>query len=281
MYLLFQHWNSHEAVFSSTFSFPWFAFLLVSILMPLNWFLEVQKWRMLRQLDWKRAWGDVLAGQGLAMVSPNRIGDGVARVSRAPNEERIAAGSSFALGSASQFLITLIAGSFALSCLPKLPLLQGFDSFLVVLAGTSSLALLLLFFFPGLLSICLPESKFGTIAQHSFSLRIWLLLLSFARYAIFSSQFAILVVALSPELLLLKVYACIGVTYLISSMVPATVLGELGVRESSAVIAFSTLGNPGSALAAVALLWVINLGIPSLAGAIYISRRTLFREARL
>lgn len=280
LYVLYQRWSGNEWVFPGELSFPWTAFLLVLFLMPLNWFLEVQKWQMLRQSGWKNALGDVLAGQGLALFSPNRIGDGIARISRAPREERVAAGSGFALSSASQFLITLAAGACALGFLPDLPLLRGFDQALVILAAGVSLALMLLFLFPGSVAARLPESKFSAVLHYGFSLRMRLLLLSFARYAVFSSQFAILVVALWPEASLAEVYAGIAVTYLISTLVPATVLGELGVRESAAVIAFSAFGHPEPALVAVALLWLVNLGIPSLAGALYIGKRAIFREAR-
>ena len=57
--------------------------------------------------------------------------------------------------------------------------------------------------------------------------------------------------------------------YLISAIIPTFVLGELGVRESAALLVMIPLGGDEMGIfAATFFLWLVNLLLPSAIGAI-------------
>jgi hypothetical protein len=102
------------------------------------------------------------------------------------------------------------------------------------------------------------------------SLRQWTLTLglSLLRYAVFTAQYVLLLVACGAVSgSVLDILAGIGLVFLFKSVVPTVVLTELGVRESLALWLLGGLGLwvPG-VLAATSALFVLNILLPGFAG---------------
>lgn len=84
------------------------------LLMPLNWALEVAKWRCLITHVWPlsrwQSWRAVLAGVSVSILTPNRIGEYGGRLLFAPAEQRIAVVLSTVAGSVAQWGAFLLCG---------------------------------------------------------------------------------------------------------------------------------------------------------------------------
>lgn len=84
-------WSRLRAAWSVAGHYWWFIAAL--LLMPLNWFLEIAKWRQLLKHSWAISWGAatraVLAGISMSLTTPNRIGEYGGRALVAPAEQAI------------------------------------------------------------------------------------------------------------------------------------------------------------------------------------------------
>ena len=246
------------------------------LLMPLNWMLESRKWRLLnfnflslRKVDSLKA---VLAGTYLSLFTPNRIGDMAGRVFLTPPAARKKAATASFYGSVSQLTITILLGSIAAFFIFAEG--GGFEATLFALLLVTIAALVIVYFnlekiSKKLFSI-LPkkwnvEKSFHTSFDKPVAAKT--LLLSFLRYAVFATQFVILLTAFGVELSFAKLYTGIAVIYLVSAVVPTALLGELGIRESVAIFVFGFWTNePAGIFAATFALWAINLVVPAIVG---------------
>ena len=83
----------------------------------------------------------------------------------------------------------------------------------------------------------------------------------------FATQFYLLIRFFGVELGYATVFLKITLFYLITSIIPMTFWGEIGIKESVAVWVFSGLiYNSLIIIGVTLLLWLINLIIPALAG---------------
>ncbi|HYE95694.1 MAG TPA: lysylphosphatidylglycerol synthase transmembrane domain-containing protein [Rubricoccaceae bacterium] len=91
--------------------------------------------------------------------------------------------------------------------------------------------------------------------------------LSALRYAVFSTQFVLLVRALDPATSWAAIYAGVALVFFAKSALPSFTLGDLGVREGTAVYFLGAFGvAEAAALNASLGLFVVNLLLPALAG---------------
>jgi uncharacterized membrane protein YbhN (UPF0104 family) len=107
-----------------------------------------------------------------------------------------------------------------------------------------------------------------------------MLLLSVLFYFTFLIQFFLLLSAFGP-VNLFSALAGISTIMLIKTIVPPVTLGELGIREGTAVLVLSPIGVlAAAALSASLLLFVVNLLIPALIG-LPLLLRTRLTSARI
>lgn len=258
-------------------------FAAVCALMLVNWGLESRKWRILvgdvEPITRWRAFLATLAGTPIGLITPNRVGEFVGRVLFLAPEHRIAASFATAVGSIAQFVVTVVAG---LAGLILLLINAGQDSLSpaasawVGLCALVAGATLLLYFNPDLLRAAIArtpvikrwEGHAAVLERFGDRLLMRVLLISGARYAVFSAQFALLLLVLA-DVPMLDALRSIPAVFLVSTLIPTVMLTELGVRGSVAV-ALISLGpghDQGVFLASTAL-WLINLGLPALFGGI-------------
>jgi hypothetical protein len=247
-------------------------FIPVLFLMLVNWLLESRKWQLLtadfHSISLKKAFLSVLSGVATALFTPNRIGDFIGRLSHMPKQHRGKAMLSSFYGSFSQWLLTIIMGWIAWIQLGD----QFVNSFKVYLAISTlyfSMIVLLLVLFLSKRKGLKYFAKFDILKHNppTLSVRFKLISLSLFRYLIFTAQFYLLLRLLGLDLSYTLVLSKLGLFYLLTSMVPSTFWGEIGIKESVAVWVFSGLIiNSLVIVCATLLLWTINLLIPALAG---------------
>jgi uncharacterized membrane protein len=95
------------------------------------------------------------------------------------------------------------------------------------------------------------------------------LLMSLARYLVFTGQFVLLLVMFADGPKLMDAILAVPVILLVSTLIPTVLLTELGVRGS---VALAVLVPAGAAEATILIstftIWLINLMLPALAGSI-------------
>ena len=261
---------------------PWWILVLI-LAMPANWLLEAWKWHrlLLRNAAFKDSFREVLIGASWAFITPNRAGDVVARVALLPKGSRAQGARAFMTGAFAQMWITTFAGTCAwwmvylnepesLFQLSKWTF--GIGALLVALT-LLGLCFYLLWRWPRMWSRFASASTDLQSEPLSLKLRIETLLLSFLRFGVFSGQFFAALTAWGISISGIKAWY-IPLVYLGNMIIPSAALSEMGSREALTLALFQPEASHWWATAiAVFSIWVINLGVPALAGGILSLRR--------
>jgi uncharacterized membrane protein YbhN (UPF0104 family) len=281
--------------------------LLIFSLMLANWSIEAFKWKYLigkvEEISFFKSFQAVLTGISISSFIPNRVGEYFGRVFILKTASRIEGILITVVGSISQLLITVLAGSFALLIfIPRHLAGAGFHygylyHSLIMLVMTLDFILVALFFKLSFLSTLkerLLQKRLKRLRKffrvfafyHNREMAV-VMLLSFSRYLVFSTQFYLLLVLFNVRISYFNALILIAIIYLIMAIIPTIALTELGIRGSVALYIFGLyfgqiLPLSGSinlgVFAASTLLWMINLGIPALVGTIFVFRLQFFRK---
>jgi len=263
-----------------------FPFVLLTLLMPLNWLLEAFKWKVALQgiqtISIWTAFRATLSGVSFSVLLPNRVGEYLGRVLYLSAEKRATAVAVTIVASMSQLVWTLFFGFLAIIYLyPFLSTTLYFPSYFYYLTGGVLflfLGLLLLLFFristvSNQLAIIFNHPRFtswmkGPQQFTRFQL-LRLLGLSLLRYFIFLFQYGAALTAFMVLLNPLEWIASICFTFLVLSVAPNFAVAELGVRGlvSVWVLGFFTTNKAGVLLATCSV-WFVNLMIPAAMGAL-------------
>ncbi len=276
------------------------------LLMVINWGIESVKWRMLirqsEEISIGKAYQAVLGGLAVSVFTPNRVGEFIGRVFILQKTDPVKAILLTLVGSFSQLLVTVVAGTAAyVFFAPKYLSLMLFDSTWLVSGISIAMALLSLFmifiFFniPVLhrISILLPEkyserikNSIDAIAGCSKQLLLKTVLLSALRYLVFSTQFFLAIRLMGLQFTAPECLLAIPVLYLMLMAIPTVALTEIGVRGSVSVFIFGLMagarGLDSSGMLAIisasTLIWFLNIAVPSLAGVLVVFRLKFFRR---
>ncbi len=264
---------------------------LVTFLMLMNWLLEAVKWKYLTKLLekmslWKAIEG-VFCGLTMAIITPNRIGEYGGRILYLPPRKRIHGIFAMAVGSFAQNTVTNVVGT--LSLLYFIYTYQHFDyrlSLGITVAGTVFITVFLLFYFRiRWLVFLLDKIKFltkyhrffGIMAKYSFRQLAYVMLISVARFIVFSSQYYILIHILLPDLKLIPVMLMVFNLFFIQSAIPSLDLLDVGVRNFIATYLFGFITTQSVAImACVSCIWLINLIIPAVLGSAFVLKLNFF-----
>ena len=272
-------WKSEGLPETFEWSTGWF--LLVLVLMGLNWLLEAFRWKKLVQdiqnISILQSLKAVLSGIAIGLLTPKRIGDVGGRCMMMKPENRYQGLMVFGLGSLLQSGVTLLFGILSLlMILPGGKLIPEQKTTFLALA--TSLGIILFFLItklPSIKSLLLkipwihPENRtleYLDRQKSSHLMRIFAL--GMIRYLVFATQFVLLLNLFGNNIALLHAYIAIGMMYFLITFIPVSSLAELGIRGSIAAFTFSffTPHTEGAILAASGL-WIINLALPAMAGA--------------
>jgi Lysylphosphatidylglycerol synthase TM region len=263
-------------------------FAAVVALMPLNWYLEMLKWRPLlaryEDLSAWRAFQAVIAGISVSLFTPNRVGEFGGRMLFVRRANQWKSAVINWVGNFCQFMILLTGGTAGL-----LWFMERFldpDPWIArvfVWVALLSLSLLYLIFFN--IRFLLPAARRIPVLQKlrpylrdvqilaDFRRRELLLILALSalRYGVYSTQYLLLLYFFGINTGILEGYGGIAAIFLMQSTLPLPPVAGLLARGNLAVYVWSFFGgNEAGSLAATFILWIINLILPSLFGTFFL-----------
>lgn len=247
------------------------------VLMLINWSIESIKWKLLikqiETISFLKSLRAVLTGLTLSLYSPNRSGEFVGRVMHLQPNQRVKGSLLTFIGGICQLIITLQAGLIGL-LFYQTSLNQTTTIAIVATILTLSFFLLyksplLLYKFRTLQFINKYAERFIVLRDFSIHKLIKIYLLSVLRYTVFACQFYLLLKLCNVNLETSLLCISIAISFMLTTIIPSIALGELGIRGSVNLYLFSPNHlYDTQVLIASFLLWLINLAIPALIGAI-------------
>lgn len=264
--------------------------LLVLFLMVFsffNWCAEAVKWKWMMSktihMNFRQSLKAVLAGLAVGFITPARTGDVVGRWINVSNEKKSSALAVFFYSSVFQTMVTLFTGTVAFVFLLMIygspnPTYKNAEFPILITAGIMTI---LVFYLA--LSATVHKKTSGWkwfrnrnwLEQVNYPLKEKLnfLLISFIRYVFFMIQFVVVLYVFDVHDDIYYLIFSVAVIYLISFFLPSVIAGKLGVREAVAVLVLSgTTDSDLQIVTASLVIWIFNLAIPALTGAVIIYR---------
>lgn len=278
--------------------------LIVALLMILNWVIETFKWKFLirkiENVNFFKALVAVLSGITVSIFTPNRIGEYAGRVFILDKADRWEGVLITMLGSMSQLLVTIVAGSIGFVfftyeyidlSIKSEYLIYG----LVLICAILIFTLILLFYNVSFLTRAINKlpgklKKLRHYGKIFSDYRKWelslVILLSLTRYLVFMTQFFLLLNVFEATIPYGEAIMMISLIYLVMAAIPTIALTELGIRGSVALYfigLYFESHNPSAQndlgiFTASSVLWLINLAIPAILGAIFVFKLKFFRK---
>ena len=260
------------------FSFSNIMILLIFTI--LNWYFEIKKWQTLsshvRENSFKVATRESLASFTAAIFTPSRIGEYGAKClyyTRAAWRKVIFLNF---LGNMSQLFATYffgIAGLLFLITSLDLPL-PVFNAILVVglLVAPFILYIVMKKFRIRLkgYSVKRLEESFFKVSE---AIRWKTLLFASLRYLIFTHQFYFLLLQFQVEVSYPLLISAVFSTFILASIIPTMIIFDAFIKGGFAVWIFGFLQVPQIIVLSIVLtVWILNFGLPGLAGSYYVLR---------
>ncbi len=261
-----------------------FLLIFVLILMFFNWLTEALKWKLMidriEKISLFRSLEAVCSGLTISIFTPNRIGEYAGRVFHLEKANKIQATLITVIENISQLLATLLIGSIAsiyyFSVYAELSFSLSF-LFIAILLSVSFISLLGFFNIRFLENALMRikylrkwQSIFHVLSEYTTSELLRVFSLAVLRYFIFVLQFYLLIRIYGGGIAFVPAVIMIAMTYLVITIVPSITLVEFGIRGAAAAYFFSAITiDILPVLNAVFSLWLINLAIPALVGAVF------------
>lgn len=255
--------------------------IFVFVLMLLNWFIEILKWKILvgkiRKISWLKAIKGILFGITFSLFTPNRIGEFGGRV-LAFRTNRMPAFVATLVGSYSQIVMNLSLGSTALML--YLLWFSEMDFFIKAVFG--------FFYFLLIVSISIIyynlelvngfllkipflnklKSHFEIIKSYDNATLFKLQLLSGMRYLIYSIQYLMLIHFFGVKIGNLDGLILVSCIFFVQTILPSLAILDIALRSAIAIFFLENFTNSALGVGIATFgLWVINLIIPGILGA--------------
>jgi hypothetical protein len=263
-------------------------FILAVCLMPINWGLEAIKWKYLirktESISFLMSLKSVLSGVCISIFTPNRVGEFAGKVFYLKTSEKAKATIASFIGSSLQLLVTIFAGSLAILFYYKrhkttllFKEIINFNHLYLSISIVLFIIVLALVVYQKTLFIPLELKE--KIMQFERKELYSVFFLSAIRYLIFSCQYYLVLLMFNIDIGFLNSFILIALTFLVSAVIPTFALTEIVVRSASSIYFFSMATSNSNAIASSSItLWVINLAIPALIGAMFIWQINFFNE---
>ncbi len=281
--------------------------LIVVVMMLLNWSLETLKWQYLikkiEKVSFFRAFSAVWAGLTIGSFTPNRTGEYFGRVFILEKANRWEGTFITFTGSISQLLVTLLVGtvSFLIFIISENPAMNlpanPLYLILAIAAIVATVFVALLYFRISWLKTFIRKlvpkkyelfrSHLEVFSYYSVKDMMTVLAFSFARYAVFTLQYFLLLRLCNIPIPFFEGVMLISCIFLIMTVIPTVALTELGVRGSVSIFILENYFSnntaifqsiASSAFISSGLIWMINLIIPALIGSIFVFRLKFLRK---
>jgi uncharacterized membrane protein YbhN (UPF0104 family) len=261
-------------------------YLIASVvLVVFNWLLESVKWKYLtkpfEELTLLSSVRSILSGLTISLFTPNRVGEFAGRIAGLLPRNRLSGTMATWIGSYSQIIAILFFGTLAALLLPLPNLWLNKHQLLIIIC----LAVILIVSLAGYLFIGKWIGSFRlkrfekltplvqTTKMYSKGLLTKVFMLSILRYLVYTTQYYLVLCFTGISIGILPAFCSIAFIYVVLTAIPTIALAELGIRGSVALAVLSPLvPYPVQILAATILIWIINLGVPSLIGAFSLYR---------
>lgn len=258
---------------------------VVVVMMLLNWALEVVKWkylsRRIEKISWWKATKSVFCGLTWAIFTPNRIGEYGGRVMLLRPENRASGAVAMGVGLFAQLVLTSVFGAlsiawFVSTYLPT-PIEVKFAVWL--LSGIYALTFVILYFNVHWVDYLVGKFKFLARIKPFFSILdqvttkelLDVLLLSLARFIIFTSQYIVLMLVILPDLPFMPMTFMIFILFFVQSAVPSLDIFDFSIRSFVASNLYSYITTQEIAvMAIVSCIWFVNLILPAIIGAFFV-----------
>jgi hypothetical protein len=268
---------------------------LLLLLMILNWLVESIKWKIavasVQPVSLFRAFKAVLAGVSVSLSLPNRIGEYLGRVLYLEPAQRVQAISVTVVASFSQLIVTILMGLFGLLLARPVILSRGGWSIqtwgiVVGLVALMVLLMLLLYFNISVLNRWLQKKLVATSSKWALLFKSWLaaldscdaailrvlLSLSILRYVVFLAQYLLAYQFFGILFDMYQLFIIVSLTFLTLAAVPTFAAPELALRGAVGIfIAKWFTQQAAEVVLALLLIWITNLILPALIGALLIT----------
>jgi len=274
----------------------WVILTIAICLMPVNWFLESKKWKLLvnnfQQFNIKQAAYSVLAGVSVAIMTPGRIGEYGGRLVGISQVNQPKAILANLISSLSQNIINVGVGLVAaLIFMQKfMPLQQSIFLSLMFISSIIIVVMLLIYFridlLHGILAY-LPDWKWIQKIRSSVSSfqdmdsasLFTILGISMLRYVTYLSQYVLLIVFFGVTDDIVASILGVATIFFLQSNLPLPPALSVLARGEMAIFLWSVFTtNILGIIAASFSLWIINLVVPAILGTIIISQATIFED---
>ncbi len=268
---LWAHFQFNLTVYSATL------LVFTLLLMPLNWHLEVVKWKVIirkhEPASTFKAYKSILSGITLGIVTPNQIGSLAGKAVYLDQLPKVKGAVATLLGDLAQTFAAVIIGSYGLLGLyfhmnptSDVNPVPAFILLTLINAGVAWLFLhihLLQRF--DRWKWLTPYIAIGT--DYSRSELTQLLILSGLRFLLFTSQYYVLLFVFGINLTPAEWAMSVLSIYTVISFAPSFIMIQLGIRGALALYFVGLFtGNTVGVLLSTYSLWIINLMIPGLIG---------------
>lgn len=295
---IFYHRNFEQIKneFLSNFNRPEFysLLILVVLLMFFNWALETVKWKWLIDrvefLPFIEAYKAIFCGVAFSLFTPNRVGEYGGRIFYLHNKNKLTGAIVTLVGSFCQVVVIIILGAFAFDMyMFKFKNWGSYLEWVIVFSSVFLCLMVLLAYFD--ISIVyfwfrwlykffrrfkwMEKIKSGvkSFSDYSFRDLVFLLLISFSRYAVFTFQYWVLLKMFGVDIPLFLGIVLIILIFFVQMIVPTFAIAELGVRGNIALFFLKDFSpNEIGIISAAFALWFINLILPSIIGGLLVFR---------
>lgn len=278
---------------------PSLSFLSIALaFMPLNWLLETLKWQSFFPSNSPlRFWtllAAVLAGQSVALITPNRMGDILGRLWIIPRSQHAWAIPATVGAAYCQFTALLLGGLIGTIGLIQLPTqaVRLYNGLYAIMIGSSAALLVLLMvgrFLPGRLANVIKSVKgkswkkmltpFARLARYDIYHLKSGLFWGGLRYIIYSMQYVALLNFFGAELSFFVAWAGVAAIFLLQTGIPLPPIAGVVARGELALLIWVQLGADDTRiLMATYGLFAINLIIPASVGFGLLLRKNLTKS---
>lgn len=245
-----------------------------------NWYFEILKWQNLsshlRENSFRTAMRESLASFTAAIFTPSRIGEYGAKCLYYPRADWKKVIFLNFMGNMAQLFATYIFGIAGLLFLITTLDLQ-LPVFNAVLVGGLLFAPFALYLLMKKFKLRLKGYSVKRLEEsfHKISKKIrWkTLLFACLRFIIFTHQFYFLLLQFKVEVSYPLLIAAVFSTFILASIIPTMIIFDAFIKGGFAVWIFGMLQVPQIIVLTVVLtVWILNFGLPGLAGSFYVLR---------
>ena len=255
--------------------------VLMFLLVPVNWALESLKWQKLISriipLSFRDALRGTLTGLAVGVAVPAQLGDTLGRVAALKSDRRLEAIGAALISNGIQFYVSVLAGACGWVYLN-----DQLEISITARFAVNTILFITIFFGPALLSFRKQIALWEPSNRIFIKIKAYLNVIGgytpaelatgtgygMLRYLVFLTQFVLALSLFHFQVSAWQLASCVTLIFLAKTLIPAVnVLGDLGLREFTALLVFAPFKLPAEQIiAATFLIWILNVLGPILVG---------------